>query len=143
MINLKLYPATIEDIRMINNQSGIENPGYYTSFIELSLAHSLISQVAKIRNQSVGYFILNEALNHSLRLSFLMVIKEEQRKGIGSALLKKAMEIAKSYNKKTLKLSCYRTNIDFYKKFKGKVKQYGREGNEQYDVTYSLEPHVT
>ncbi|RKY99562.1 MAG: ribosomal-protein-alanine N-acetyltransferase [Candidatus Hydrothermota bacterium] len=80
-------------------------------FMEAELSNpSSIPLVVLKEGKVAGYVILWD-MGESLHLANIAVKPELRRKGIGRALLKKAIAIAKKRNKKLLSLEVRRSNI--------------------------------
>lgn len=90
--------------------------------------------VAEEENKIIGYIITS--VKRSENIISIAVLPEYREKGIGGSLLKKGLEILKSYGIRNVKLMVRETNTvarDFYKKYKfqemGIVKKYYGDEN--------------
>ena len=64
-----------------------------------------------VDGEDAGYALIYEQWNKWLYLDNLLIRKKFKRKGLGSALIKEAIELAKKYNKLGISLVCQSYNL--------------------------------
>ncbi|OUJ18153.1 Acetyltransferase GNAT family [Methanonatronarchaeum thermophilum] len=106
--------------------------------------------VAEIKNQVVGYVIITTRFPKKAKIISIAIHPNHQSKGIGSKLIKKAINQTKKQGTKKITLEVKKTNnkaIKFYKKHgfqKTKTKkQYYSDGEDALYMTKKTQPHKT
>ncbi len=117
--NLKFVDFTsMGDVEKINNTLDGWEPDTEEIRKDYSKQNSalLLFKIAKIAGQAVGYVILREDYDNenSTYIPFIAVKTSEQRKGIGTSLMRQAVDKTKALGKKILTLYCEEKNIIFY-----------------------------
>ena len=120
-IDLSLEAGKYSRFKKDNNFKKNEFKKLYTKWIENSLNRINCFEVIGIRqkNKIIGLVSLSKISDEELSISLIAVNKNFQNKGFGTALVKKAIEIAKKGNFKRLSVTTQEDNINamkFYQK---------------------------
>ena len=78
----------------------------------------------------VGFLVANEPFGGILFIPWIMVIKDYQRKGIGTILLEKIEEYARKEGVHSIHLETYDRDLEYYKK--REYKEYGFDKNSYF-----------
>lgn len=122
---IKIENMTLEHLELIKDNLQDEFDDFWTSNILKSELENVNSSyiVAKENNKVIGFAGIIDLLDDA-EITNIVIKKSERKKGIGSLLLEKLIEMAKELNKSSISLEVNENNIpakSLYEKYGFKV----------------------